>query len=578
MNFNNFSLHERLSRALVTCEFDTPTPIQNAALPVLLAGNDLVATAQTGTGKTAAFVLPILQHLLDKPKNGRTPRVLILAPTRELCEQIHSTIQILAQHTNIRSATVYGGVGMVPQQRHLRSGIEIIVACPGRLLDHVARANADLSKIEILVLDEADRMLDMGFLPPINKIVGLIPTDRQTMLFSATFAQELQSFVKKALREPQRIDIGISAPAETIEHKLYPVPQHLKTPLLIEMLGKMDTDSVLVFTRTKHRANKVCDQLTEAGYEAGVLHSNKSQNQRQQTLDMFRSGKVRLLVATDIAARGIDVRTISHVVNYDIPDCADAYIHRIGRTGRMEKSGEAITFVTNEDRMTVRDIERALRSSIPIQMVESFDYKREPTKNEIIPATIYRNQQPSNRSARPTSNNQPAQNRAPRPAPVAQPKPVENNQPTERRMPRTERQPAPTNNEPRGQRYGKAPQAQPMSAEDMTAAPSRNERPARNADPRRGDRQERNSDSSRGDRQERSSEPSRSDRPDRNSESSRSDRPARAAAPSGRPQSRRRAESGAPEKPAGSPYGRPASKRPKGSIPGGPRPAGRRGR
>ena len=538
MNFNNFSLHERLSRELVTCEFDTPTPIQNAALPVLLDGNDLVATAQTGTGKTAAFVLPILQHLLDHPKNGRTPRVLILAPTRELCEQIHSTIQILAQHTNIRSATVYGGVGMVPQQRHLRSGIEIIVACPGRLLDHVARANADLSKIEILVLDEADRMLDMGFLPPINKIVGLIPTDRQTMLFSATFAQELQSFVKKTMREPLRIDIGIPAPAETIEHKLYPAPQHLKTALLIEMLGNMDTDSVLVFTRTKHRANKVADQLIEAGYEAGVLHSNKSQNQRQQTLDMFRSGKTRLLVATDIAARGIDVRSISHVVNYDIPDCADAYIHRIGRTGRMEKAGEAITFVTNEDRMTVRDIERALRSSIPIQMVESFDYKREPTKNEIIPATIYRNQQQGqgSRSARPTSNNQPAQNRAPRPAQNAAPaKPaVANNQPTERRMPRTERQ-APVNDTPRGndaprgQRYGKAPKSQPINEEQITAAPERN------------------------------------------------DRPARASAP-GRPQSRRRAESGAPVKPTGSPYGRPASKRPKGSIPGRPRPANRRAR
>ncbi len=570
MNFNDFSLHERLSRALVTCEFDTPTPIQAASVPVLLAGNDLVATAQTGTGKTAAFVLPILNHLLDHPKKGRTPRVLILAPTRELCEQIHSTIQILAQHTTIRSATVYGGVGMVPQQRHLRSGIEIIVACPGRLLDHVARANADLSQIEILVLDEADRMLDMGFLPPIQKIVGLIPEDRQTMLFSATFAPELQSFVRKSLREPQRIDIGISAPAETIDHKLYPVPQHLKTPLLIEMLKQMDTDSVLVFTRTKHRANKVCDQLMEAGHESGVLHSNKSQNQRQQTLDMFRSGKVRILVATDIAARGIDVRTISHVVNYDIPDCADAYIHRIGRTGRMEKSGEAITFVSREDRMTIKEIERALKSTIPTEVLESFDYTREPTKNEIIPATIFRSQQgQGNRSARPAQNSQPAQSRAPQPTQNAPRRPTEDTQPTERRMPRNDRQPAPSNNAPRNAR---PPRTQPVNAEQMTgAAPARNDRP-KDANPRRGERSERgerterterDDRSERGERQERTAEPTRTERPERANVS--------------RPQqSRRRTESGASLKPTGSPYGRPASKRPKGGIPGGPRPAGRK--
>jgi len=376
MNFTTFPLHQRLQRALATAGYTTPTPIQAAALPVALAGNDIVGTAQTGTGKTAAFVLPILQRLLTTPCTGNGPRALILTPTRELAEQVHSMTRQLACHTNLRSATIYGGVGMALQEHALCNGTEIIVACPGRLLDHVERGSVNLNKIECVVLDEADRMLDMGFLPPVTRILSLLPRERQTMLFSATFAPELCSFVDRTLHNPQRIALGIAAPAETVEHALYPVPKHLKTALLTALLRQMTTGSVLIFTRTKHRANRVSEQLTKAGLTAAVLHGNKSQNHRQKALDDFRGGQVRLLVATDIAARGIDVSLISHVVNYDIPDCADAYIHRIGRTGRAERNGEALTFVTMEDGAILRDIERVLGERIATRTLNSFDYQQ----------------------------------------------------------------------------------------------------------------------------------------------------------------------------------------------------------
>ena len=383
MSFTHFPLHEQLQRAITQLGYETPTPIQAAALPLTLAGHDLVGTAQTGTGKTAAFVLPILQRLLNEPgQRARRTRALILAPTRELAEQIDAVVQQLAQYTGIRSATIYGGVGMAPQERALRQGVEIIVACPGRLLDLVSRGLTDFRDVCCLVLDEADRMLDMGFLPPITRIIGLLPTERQTLLFSATFAKELQSFVTQNLRNPQRVEMGIAAPAESIAHTLYPVPQHLKTELLTEVLRRTETDSVLVFTRTKHRANRIAQHLTRTGFDAGVLHANKSQNHRQQTLDAFRSGTLRLLVATDIAARGIDVSTISHVVNYDIPDCADTYIHRIGRTGRMARSGEAITFVTRDDAPTILDIERTLKERIPTRTLDRFDYSRPAPKRD----------------------------------------------------------------------------------------------------------------------------------------------------------------------------------------------------
>ncbi|MHB0938183.1 MAG: DEAD/DEAH box helicase [Armatimonadota bacterium] len=382
MFFQEFPLHEQLQRALLEAGFETATPIQEAALPVALEGHDIVGTAQTGTGKTAAFVLPILHRLMTPRQKNRHTRALILTPTRELAEQIHEAIVMMAARTDIRSATVYGGVGMVAQERALRNGTEIIVACPGRLLDHVQRGNTNFDRVDTLVLDEADRMLDMGFLPPITRIIGLLPTQRQTMLFSATFAPELNKLVDKSLRAPQRIAMGTAAPAETVEHALYPVPQHLKTALLMELLKRIDTESVLIFTRTKHRANRIMQQLGAAGHDAGVLHSNKSQNQRQLALDNFRAGKLQILVATDIAARGIDVATISHVINYDVPDCADAYIHRIGRTGRAERDGEALTFVTTADGDILRDIERALGARIEQRRLEGFDYSRPAPKGD----------------------------------------------------------------------------------------------------------------------------------------------------------------------------------------------------
>jgi len=284
---------------------------------------------------------------------------------------------------------------MLPQERALRNGTEIIVACPGRLLDHVERGNTNFDDVDCLVLDEADRMLDMGFLPPITRIIGLLPAARQTMLFSATFAPELNAFVNKTLRDAHRIAMGISAPAETVEHALYPVPQHLKTQLLMELLKRMDTNSVLIFTRTKHRANRVMEQLVRAGYTAGVLHSNKSQSQRQLALDRFRDGQLRVLVATDIAARGIDVASISHVINYDVPDCADSYIHRIGRTGRAERDGEALTFITTADNAILRDIERTLGARIEQRHLDGFDYNQPAPHSD----EFYRPPLPARRSS-----------------------------------------------------------------------------------------------------------------------------------------------------------------------------------
>ena len=374
MEFSSFKLDSRLQRAVSKAGFVEATPVQEAAIPAGLEGRDLIGTAQTGTGKTAAFVLPILQALLSEPaKRGRT-RALIVTPTRELAEQIHAAIRELGKFTKLRSATVYGGVGMEPQQRALRGGAEIIVACPGRLLDHMRRGNANIKSVEFLVLDEADRMLDMGFIPDVRKIVAQTPRERQTMFFSATFAPELGRLAKDILRNPKRIEIGMSAPAQTVEHALCPVTQGQKAALLQRLLEQTDTRSVLVFTRTKYRADRVAAQVARSGCSTTALHSNKTQGQRQKALDGFRSGKFQVLVATDIAARGLDVSTISHVINYDIPGSADDYIHRVGRTGRAERSGQALTMVTSDDRSTVRDIERALGESIEVRKMEGFDY------------------------------------------------------------------------------------------------------------------------------------------------------------------------------------------------------------
>ncbi len=376
MSFSQFPLHESLQRAIAAAGFETPTPIQIAAIPVALTGRDVLGTAQTGTGKTAAFALPILHRLLTSSCTLRQARVLVLTPTRELADQVQESIQQLAGQTKLRSATIYGGVAMAPQERALRNGTEILVACPGRLLDHAARGNVDFRGIECLVLDEADRMLDMGFLPAIRRIVGLLPQARQTMLFSATFDPELHCFTAQTLHDPIRIAIGERAPAQTIAHAIYPVPAALKTALLTALLHEITSDSVLIFTRTKHRADKLVVHLTRAGYRTGVLHANRSQPQRQRALAEFRAGSVPYLVATDIAARGLDVSTISHVINFDMPDTADSYIHRIGRTGRALRSGEAFTLVTREDYEVVRLIERTLGERLPTQLLPGFDYQQ----------------------------------------------------------------------------------------------------------------------------------------------------------------------------------------------------------
>ncbi len=406
MTFTCLPLHESLQRAIVAAGYEIPTPIQAAALPLALAGHDLLGTAQTGTGKTAAFVLPLLQRLLSAPSARRKTRALIVVPTRELAEQVLASIRVLSRQTNLRAASVYGGVGMTPQTKALADGTEIIVACPGRLLDHVGQGHTDFSQVECLVLDEADRMLDMGFLPAIQRILHLLPTERQTLLFSATFAPELQPIIAHAMRAPKRVDVGLAAPAETVAHALYPVPQHLKTALLLEVLRTLDSESVLIFTRTKHRANRVMQQLVQSGYSAGVLHANKSQNQRQMAMEQFRTGHLRILVATDIAARGLDIATISHVINFDMPDCADSYIHRIGRTGRAARTGDAFTFSTDADRAVLRDIERTLGTPIETRTLENFDYTKPPS---LVTDARFEAMRPQHRSSAPSRASRPAQ-------------------------------------------------------------------------------------------------------------------------------------------------------------------------
>jgi ATP-dependent RNA helicase RhlE len=372
VNFDQFNLDSRLLAGINRLGFTEATPIQVAALPPALAGDDLIATAQTGTGKTAVFVLPILQKLLTGSCN-RT-RALIVTPTRELAEQIHEAIRDLGKGTKIRSATIYGGVGPAPQMRALREGVEILVACPGRLLDHLQQGNAHLQGVEILVLDEADRMLDMGFLPDVKRILKQIPSRRQTMLFSATFPPEIEGLAAQTLIHPKRIAIGLSRPAYTVTHALYPVPQHLKTSLLLALLRQTDTQSVLIFTRTKHRAEKLSHQIGLAGLRATSLHSDRSQGQRQSALAGFRSGHFQVMVATDIAARGLDVEGISHVINYDMHATADDYIHRIGRTGRAERTGDAFTLVAPDDRDMVRSLEKIMGKPLPHLTLTGFDY------------------------------------------------------------------------------------------------------------------------------------------------------------------------------------------------------------
>ena len=372
MDFKKFHLNAAVDAGVTSAGYVTPTPIQTQAIPAVMEGRDVMGLAQTGTGKTAAFALPILHRLMQ---GGRGyVRALIIAPTRELAEQIHQAIQTLGSKTRFRSVTVYGGVNINPQIQKLRQGAEIVVACPGRLLDHIGQSTINLSRLEVLVLDEADHMFDMGFLPDIRKILKRIPSQRQTLLFSATMPEEIKRLAHETLRNPVTVQVGSDSPAVTASHAIYPVSGHLKTGLLLELLHHTDTESVLIFTRTKHRAKRLGEQLANAGYKAASLQGNLSQNRRQAALDGFRDGTFQILVATDIAARGIDVSQISHVINFDIPNTAEAYIHRIGRTGRVARSGDAFTLVTSEDTVMVRTIEKMLHSQLERRTIKNFNY------------------------------------------------------------------------------------------------------------------------------------------------------------------------------------------------------------
>ena len=371
MNFETCHFHPSIAAGILAAGYETPTQIQARAIPQVMKGRDVMGLAQTGTGKTAAFVLPILNRLVG----GRSGcvRALIIAPTRELAEQIHQAIETLGRKTRIKSVTVYGGVGIHPQIQKLRHA-DIVVACPGRLLDHIGRPSIDLSQLEVLVVDEADQMFDMGFIPDIRRILKHLPSKRQTLLFAATMPPEIRRLAGDLLRDPATVQVGRTAPADTVSHALYPVARHLKTALLLKLLGNTDTRSVLVFTRTKHRAKSLGKKLAAAGYRSASLQGNLSQTRRQAALDGFRDGTFQILVATDIAARGIDVTRISHVINYDIPSTPEAYIHRIGRTGRATRSGEAFTLVTGEDKDMVRAINRIIGSEIEQRTLSTFDY------------------------------------------------------------------------------------------------------------------------------------------------------------------------------------------------------------
>jgi len=372
MSFETFNFDPSIMAGVRAIGYATPTPIQLQAIPPIMQGRDVIGLAQTGTGKTAAFALPILQRLL----HGQRGQVgaAIISPTRELTEQTYETISELGQKTRLRSIAIYGGVSINQQIQRLRNGIEIAVACPGRLLDHLLKGTIDLSHLEVLVIDEADRMLDMGFLPDIQSILRCLLRQRQTLLFSATMPDDIRHLAQDILHDPVTVQIGRIMPATTVSHALYPVKQHLKTALLIELLRRTETKSVLVFTRTKYRTERVAQQLKRAGFKATSLQGDLSQPRRQAALDGFRTGAFKILVATDIAARGIDVSRISHVINYDMPESIDAYTNRIGRTGRVNRNGDALTFVTSVDASMVDDLERILNVKLERRTLQGFNY------------------------------------------------------------------------------------------------------------------------------------------------------------------------------------------------------------
>jgi superfamily II DNA/RNA helicase len=358
MSFNQLQLNTHLLQAIQRCGFSAPTPIQEQAIPKVLAGHDLFGLAQTGTGKTAAFVLPVVHRLMTAAAS--TPRTLILAPTRELAEQIHAFTQTMVRNTGLTTIAVYGGVGKSGQVAKIRQGVDIVVACPGRLLDLLNDRAVDLSRVEVLILDEADHMFDQGFLPDIRRILKKLPIQRQNLVFSATMPEAIRQLAADVLVDPVTVQINHTRPVQSIAHRLFTVEQSEKTRLLLQLLQSESMATTLVFTRTKHKAKNLALQLSKSGYKATSLQGNLSQNKRQQALDGFKSGAYTVLVATDIAARGIDVTGISHVINYDMPDTVETYIHRTGRTGRAASVGEALSFATSEDGRMIRSIEHSL--------------------------------------------------------------------------------------------------------------------------------------------------------------------------------------------------------------------------
>jgi len=384
MSFSSFNLHPSLLKGVADLGFTVPTPIQRDGIPPAVEGRDVLACAMTGSGKTAAFALPILNRLIGQ-KRGVT-RALVLAPTRELAAQIVEHFNDLGRHAGIRAAAVYGGVGMQPQERAFRTGADIIVACPGRLLDHFQYPYARLAGLEVLVLDEADRMLDMGFLPDIRRVLKHLPPVAQTLFFSATLPQPIRELSRQMLKNPASLNVERpSAPATGVEQAIYPVRQDMKSALLVELLKGNGIESAIVFTRTKHRANRLAQYLERHGVRCDKVHGNRSQTQRTQALAGFKSGRFQVLVATDIAARGIDVEGLSHVINFDVPNIPDDYIHRVGRTARAGATGEALTFVSPEEMGELRDIERAVGKVLPRRTLAGFDYQAKPAERLEIP-------------------------------------------------------------------------------------------------------------------------------------------------------------------------------------------------
>ena len=371
-SFADLDLHPTILSAITEAGYTTPTPIQRQAIPLARRGRDIMGLAQTGTGKTAAFTLPIIDRLLGGPQRTRA---LILTPTRELCVQVEESFRKYASHAGISCVAVYGGVPLDPQEKKLRAGVDVVVATPGRLIDHLERQNVVFDDLEVLVLDEADRMLDMGFAPQINTVVSQIPVYRQTLLFSATMPPEVEALARKYLRKPVVVQVGVrSAAASTVTHAVYPVPREKKNALLVHLLTSSVHDSVLIFSRTKHGADRIVRDLEKAGVTATAMHADKSQPQRTKALQDFKDGRISVLVATDIAQRGLDVSGITHVVNYDVPQQAEDYVHRIGRTGRAAKEGDAYTFMAPDEIGMVRTIERVIGQPIPRISVPGYDF------------------------------------------------------------------------------------------------------------------------------------------------------------------------------------------------------------